>query len=172
MKVGNSSIFPGVPDELLPQWTAWQLPSGTLERCPHRPALEQFAGIGLTLGVDARDRVATPARLAQLERLQYLVIDGQVIPSGLLDAVGRLTGLLRLELANVRANDLSFIGSLTELESLQYLVFSHGRTQDRSLSALRELPRLQTVVPGSPRWWQPDDVKALEANGVRVEWML
>lgn len=243
MKAGRSSIYPGVPDELLPLWTAWQLPSGSLERCTDRSALEQFAGTGLTLGIDARDREATPARLAQLEQLQYLVIDGQIIPPELLDAVGRLTGLRRLQLANVRVNDLSFVESLTELEylavdglsgspslspvarlpklvslgigsacndldsvgdggfpgtrclllrgnaearlarfdtlrplarlrTLEYLVFSHGRTQDRSLSALHELPRLQTVVLGSPRWWKPDDVATLETKGVRVEWML
>ena len=236
-------MYPGVPDELLPEWTAWQLPPGTLERCPDRSTLERFEGVGLTLGVDARDRKATPDKLAQLKRLRYLAIDGQTIPPEVLGAVGKLTSLQRLQLANVRAGNLSFLEPLTELEyltvdglpgepslvpiatmpklvslglgmakrtvddlgagefsclrclllrgsaesrrarfdtlqpvagltSLEYLVFSHGRTEDGALSALQELPRLRAVVLGSRKWWNQDDAAALETKGVQVAWML
>ncbi len=145
----------------------------------------------------ANVRVDDLTFLEPLTELEYLAVDGLSGSPGL-EPVARLPQLVSLGIGTARG-DLDELGDggfprvrclllrgstesrrarfdtlrpLARLSALEFLVFSHGRTEDGSLSALKELPRLQTVVLGSPKWWKPDDVATLEAKGVPVEWML
>ncbi len=107
-----------IPDDVLPMWDFWRGAGIPLASFPTREALETYTGKGAWLGLGGEATKTTARLLPGQTQLEYLVLDGQATPTAVTDAVARLTRLKRLDIANVRADNLEFLAGLKDLEYL------------------------------------------------------
>lgn len=130
-----------IPQRLDPSFDAWKGGSEDYACISDSAGISGFGGHTLWIGVSGGEYERKALALASLVGLRRLCIDGRTIPQPLIDAVGEIGGLERLQLGNIGPRCLAPLHSLFELKSL-YLEGVKGRQQ----LSLSEMNRLRSVL--------------------------
>ncbi len=127
--------------DLVGHWTFWSVRDEIRSDVElDSPELESITG--LFLGFGSGDRKKWAERLPHLTRLKYLVSWTGYNPQSFFDAVARMTWLERLCFGRLRANDISGLRNLTDLQYLCIHQLSAPTTL-RPVATLRKLRALE-----------------------------
>ena len=107
-----------VPENQLPMWSHWQLPSGPLHSSYELNDLLSTERAGLWLGNAKLLQEAWQADPGIFRNLKYLAIEQRQVTPSALEVIADLESLERLYLTRITAPELTFLKKLTRLRYL------------------------------------------------------
>lgn len=107
-----------VPENQLPMWSHWQLPSGPLHSSYELNDLLSTERAGLWLGNAKLLQEARHADPGIFRNLKYLAIEQRQVTTSALEVIADLGSLERLYLTRITAPELTFLKKLTRLRYL------------------------------------------------------
>lgn len=136
----TNELLATIPRELRPSFDEWDWPDGSYACHSDAAGIRDFAGEFLWIGLGGGGYADKAKALATKTNLCGLCIDGRSIPQPIVDAVGSIRRLKRLQMDIVGKRSLLSLTSVTDLESL-YLGGVRG-PQDYSVPNLKRLRSL------------------------------
>ena len=127
----------GIPRDLDPSFDAWQTDHADYAWRHDTASIEDYGGRTLCIGIGGGEYEQKGRALASKAQLRRLGIDGRNIPQPLIDAIGEIPKLERLQLGNIGPRSLSPLARLGDLRSL-YLEGIKG-TQQLSVNRMTKL---------------------------------
>lgn len=126
-----------IPRELDPSFDAWQTDYADYAWRHDSAGIEGYEGRTLCIGIGGGEYEQKGRALASRSQLRRLSIDGRNIPQPLIDAIGELPSIERLQLGNIGPRSLAPLARLGDLRSL-YLEGIRG-TQKLSIGGMTKL---------------------------------